>query len=78
MKDQHQGKLTVPETEFLKWMKANPGRWWTSWEICENTGCVSARDKMRKFQANGVPIGPAKILRTNEDGTRIFGWRVAR
>lgn len=77
-KTEHQGALTENDKRLLANLKAVPSRYMTTLDICRITGCVSARDKIRKLQANGAKIGPAKLLRTNENGSRVYGWRVGK
>lgn len=75
---EHQGALTEADMRLAGRMTRTPSKWFTTLEICRITGRVSARDVVRKLQAAGVPIGPAKLLRTNENGSRIYGWRVGK
>lgn len=76
-KEQHQGRLNDREKVFALMLQRKPGRYFTTLDVCRLTGCVSARDRIRKLQANGVKIGPAKLMRINDNGSRIYGWRVA-
>lgn len=75
-KQEHQGALTAREKWFAERMKNNPTHYFTTWGICDGTGCVSARDKIRKLKAAGIKIGPAKLLRVNDNGSRVYGWRM--
>jgi len=77
-KAQHQGLLNKTEKALAERFTASPKRWFTSLDICKATGCISARDKVRKLQANGCPIGPAKFLHKGETGASVYGWRVAK
>ena len=73
---EHQGALTEADMRLAGRMTRNPSKWFTTLEICRITGRVSARDVVRKLQAAGVKIAPAKLLRVNENGPRVYGWRV--
>lgn len=75
---EHQGELNYWDKQLVERMKRNPQYQYTTADICRITGCASARDKIRKLQAAGVKIGPAKLLRVNENGTRVYGWRVGK
>jgi hypothetical protein len=75
-KDQHQGKLNWQEIKLANRMTRSPKKWFTSLEICGITGCVSARDKIRKLRANGIGITDAHFLRETETGAHVYGWRV--
>lgn len=74
-KQQRQGKLSWVESKLALRMLRSPRKYFTSLEICQMTGCVSARDKIRKLIANGFTVGPAKFLRKTETGARVYGWR---
>lgn len=74
-KQEHQGNLTVAETRLANRMKKHPW-FFTSLDICRELGCVSARDKMRKFKAHGIPIGDAHLMDITASGTRAYGWRI--
>ncbi len=77
-KDQHQGKLTPVESRLVSRMTQSPNRWFTTLDICTITGCISARDKIRKLRANHILIGPVKFMRETETGARIYAWRIAQ
>ncbi len=72
-----QGALTVQEVRLANRMRQHPKAYFTSLTICEALVCVSARDRVRKMIAAGVPIGPAKLLYIGKSGNRVFGWRMA-
>lgn len=74
--EQHQGHLTPTDRKLLAWMRKRKKLYTTTLEICLITGCVSARDKIRKLRANGVAIAPAKFLHKTKRGASVFGWRV--
>lgn len=73
---ERQGRLTLADIRLVEQMKGHKNRYYTTLDVCGITGCASARDKIRKLQASGVKIGPAKLLRVNENGSRVYGWRV--
>ncbi len=76
---QHQGKLTKQDLRLARKIKNRAYTHYsyvTSLEVCKFTGCVSARDKIRKLQANGIKIGRAKLLYLTSSGARVYGWRV--
>lgn len=75
-KQEHQGALTKSDGNLVSAMKRLSLLYFTSGTICKITGCVSARDKIRKLQAAGIKIGPAKLLRVNDNGSRVYGWRM--
>ncbi len=75
-KQQHQGALTVQEVRLANRMRQHPKMFFSTLEICKAVGCVSARDRVRKMIAAGIPIGPAKLLYIGKSGNRIYGWRV--
>jgi len=75
-KTEHQGPLTAPEKKLRDVMFACPSHYFTTKEVCRITRSISGRDKIRKLKASGIPIGPAKLLRTNDNGTRVYGWRM--
>lgn len=77
-KAEHQGALTTRDKVFALMLQRKPERYFTTADVCRLTGCASARDKIRKLQAAGIKIGPAKLLRVNENGSRIYGWRVGK
>jgi len=77
-KQQHQGALTVQEVRLANRMRQHPKMFFSTLEICKAVGCVSARDRVRKMIAAGVPIGPAVLLRTNPNGSRVYGWRIEK
>ncbi len=77
-KEEHQGRLTPAESKLAIRMRVSPKRYFSTLDICKILGCVSARDHVRKMKVAGCPIGPAKLLRTNENGSRIYGWRIAQ
>ncbi len=72
----HQGALTVQEVRLANRMRQHPKMFFSTLEICKAVGCVSARDRVRKMIAAGIPIGPAKLLYIGKSGNRIYGWRV--
>ncbi len=74
---EHQGKLNPQDLKLAAWMKRRKKRHTTTLEICLITGCVSARDKIRKLKANGIDIAPAKFLHKTKRGASVFGWRLA-
>ncbi len=74
----HQGALTVQEVRLANRMRQHPKMFFSTLEICKAVGCVSARDRVRKMIAAGIPIGPAKLLRTNDNGSKVYGWRIAK
>jgi len=75
-KIEHQGALNKKDQEMSLRFRAFPDRFYTTLDICRITGRVSARDVVRKIQASGIPIGPAVLMRTNENGSRVYGWRM--
>jgi len=76
-KQTHQGQLTTLDLRLARRMENSPYKHFTAFEICAFTGRVSARDLIRKLKASGVKIGPAKFLRTTDNGAKVYGWRVA-
>ncbi len=70
-----QGALTVQEVRLANRMRQHPKMYFSTLEICKAVGCVSARDRVRKMIAAGIPIGPAKLLYIGKSGNRVFGWR---
>lgn len=77
-KTEHQGKITEEDLRLVKSMAKYHNTHFTTADVCRITGCVSARDKIRKLQAAGIKIGPAKLLRVNDNGSRVFGWRIQK
>lgn len=75
-KTEHQGALTAPENLLAGRMRNSPTTYFTTMQICQTTGRVSGRDVIRKLQAAGIKIGPAKLLRINDDGSRVYGWKM--
>lgn len=76
MKQEHQGRLNMADRALLSGMQNRPKEYFTTLDICRIAKCASARDRIRKLQASGVKIGPAKLLRVNPNGSRVFGWRI--
>lgn len=74
--EQHQGELTPADLHLVEVLRSRGDAWTTTLEVCRITGCVSARDKIRKLKANGVPIGDAKRLYKSASGANIFGWKL--
>lgn len=75
-KIEKQGNLTPREKVLASMFKHGLKQYFTTLHICRITKKVSGRDVVRKLQASGVPIGPAVLLRTNENGSRVYGWRI--
>lgn len=73
---EHQGVLSGRDLYLGLKMLREPKRYFTTLDICRLTGCVSARDRIRKLKADGAKIGPAKLLRVNPNGSRVYGWRI--
>ncbi len=75
-KIEHQGKLSPQDNKLATWMRRRKKHYTTTLEICLITGCVSARDRIRKLRANGIQIGPAKFLYRSKRGASVFGWKI--
>lgn len=76
--DQHQGKLTLKDLRLARKIRNRAYTHYsyvTSLEICALTGCVSARDRIRKLKASGIPISRAKFLYKTASGSNVYGWR---
>ncbi len=74
--EQHQGRMTPQDNKLVAFMRRCKKRHVTTLEICLVTGCVSARDKIRKLRANGIQIGAAKFLYKSKRGASVFGWKI--
>lgn len=72
--EQHQGALTPTDLRLRDALSHH--KWLTTLEVQRLTGCASARDRIRKLRANGVPIGDAKRLYKAQSGATVFGWRL--
>ncbi len=75
-RQEHQGSLGPKDKKLVAWLRRSK-RHTTTLEICMITGCISARDKIRKLKASGINIGPAKFLHKSKTGAYIFGWKLA-
>ena len=47
---------------------------WTSIQMTNAIGCVSARDICRHLRANGLNISRARYERITEDKKRVYRW----
>jgi len=75
----HEGKLDESDKLLFKFIEARGKLYTSSLEIQKLTGCVSARDRIRKLRANNLPVSnPAKYLYTTNNGKRVSGWRVEK
>ncbi len=74
--EQHQGRMTPKDNKLAAWMRRRKKHYTTTLEVCLVTGCVSARDKIRKLKANGIQIGRAKFLYKSKTGAAVYGWKI--
>jgi len=74
---QHQGVMTPKDKKLEAFLRRCRKRHVTTLEVQLITGCVSARDKIRKLRANGVPVGNARFLYKSKNGASVFGWKIA-
>lgn len=80
-KEQHQGALSLSDLRLARKFRNRAYTTYsylTSLEICAFTGCVSARDRVRKLKASGLNIGPAKFLYITKTGNRVYGWKASK